>query len=190
MNIFRSDSIEFSPSERADKSSNPPLKIEHFKSALIDAGAFGLQHAGQGSMQPEHARIIHQRQKLIADAKDAEIDQLKNSIDQMEFLLMSNDFGPLSKELPVFPEQLAKMEQNVPNPFVQNTLVNCFVPASAVKALFIIYNSEGVVIKLLNINERGNTTVQISAEDIPNGLYTYHLVIDNKLIAAHEMRVL
>lgn len=79
------------------------------------------------------------------------------------------------------------LNQNVPNPFAEQTTITFNVPASVVKAQLIFYNTNGQVIQTVDIKTRGKGKVNVFAADLSTGLYHYTLVADGKVADSKKM---
>ena len=77
--------------------------------------------------------------------------------------------------------------QNEPNPFDQNTLIKMYLPESVVQASLYIYTMNGQALKQIQINERGNTQVEITKNSLNAGMYLYALIADNQEIDVKRM---
>jgi hypothetical protein len=79
------------------------------------------------------------------------------------------------------------LNQNVPNPFAENTVITYDIPSTFVKAQIIFTTVDGKIIKAVDVKEKGKGTLSVFANDLTNGLYTYSLVIDEKVIETKKM---
>jgi hypothetical protein len=79
------------------------------------------------------------------------------------------------------------LEQNVPNPFAEQTTINYFLPDNTGKAQLLFYNNDGKLIQSVNLNEKGQGQLNVFANDLSNGLYTYTLVVDGKIVETKKM---
>lgn len=190
MNIYKYASIEFATTDREKFSSTSPQDVELSTSHFLDAGPFALLKENKMGMLPELVIMIEEQQLLRLKEKDDKISDLKNQMDQMEFLLMNNDFSPLSKEPLVIPEQLAKLEQNFPNPFDLSSSIGCFIPSSAINASIEILSNDGRILSLIPLSERGCLKVEIDTTELASGNYSYQLVSDGKILIRKEMTIL
>jgi hypothetical protein len=77
--------------------------------------------------------------------------------------------------------------QNTPNPFGENTFINFFVPASAGTAMIVFHDDYGRVLKEVDVVERGMNKVNMQGSDLVNGIYTYSLMIDGRIIDTKKM---
>ena len=80
-----------------------------------------------------------------------------------------------------------KVYQNIPNPFTENTIINCYIPETIQKAELCVYDMQGSLLKCFLISERGATTVQIQAGQLAAGIYTYLLIGNGKTSDAKQM---
>lgn len=79
------------------------------------------------------------------------------------------------------------LEQNVPNPFAEQTTILYNLPASVGKAQLMFYNVGGQLIKAVDLNTRGNGKLIVFANDLSSGLYHYTLVADGKVVDSKKM---
>lgn len=79
------------------------------------------------------------------------------------------------------------LNQNVPNPFAEQTTITYNVPASVGKAQLIFFNNLGQVIQTVDIKTRGKGKINVFASDLSSGLYNYSLVADGKVIDSKKM---
>lgn len=79
------------------------------------------------------------------------------------------------------------LDQNVPNPFAEQTVINFSIPASVAKAQMHFYDGNGRLIQTLEIAERGLGAVTVFGSDLSSGTYTYTLVADGTVVATKKM---
>jgi len=77
--------------------------------------------------------------------------------------------------------------QNAPNPFNENTTIQCYIPQTVNKVQLCVYDMQGVQQQCLPISERGTVIVQIQARQLTAGIYTYLLIGDDKASEAKQM---
>jgi hypothetical protein len=79
------------------------------------------------------------------------------------------------------------LDQNVPNPFAETTVITYSIPAAVTRAQIHFYDASGNLIKTVEITERGDGQLNVFGQDLSSGLYTYTLVTDGQLIATKKM---
>lgn len=84
-------------------------------------------------------------------------------------------------------EEIAKLEQNSPNPFNEKTIITCYIPQSASKAILKIYSLTGEEIKSIPVNTKGVNELEITANTLSAGTYNYILIVDGKSIDTKQM---
>ena len=78
-------------------------------------------------------------------------------------------------------ERKVIVKPNNPNPFSVFTIIECYIEASVLNAELQVYDKCGNLVKSLSISERGETSVQIYANELQSaGVYTYLLVGDEE----------
>lgn len=83
-------------------------------------------------------------------------------------------------DLYVIPENSDAIElhQNYSNPFYGNTIITYYLPENIKSAQLIFRNNLGQLIKVVDINDRGEGTLNIDGEDFKSGMYSYILMVD------------
>ena len=116
-----------------------------------------------------------EQQELIEDLK-AEIEDLKE--------IITNGEGDQSVVLQGKGD--AFLSQNSPNPYSDVTQIKYELPESAQYAEVQFYNMAGQLIKTVEVTDRTGT-IEVSANELPSGTYTYSLIIDNARVATKKM---
>jgi hypothetical protein len=79
------------------------------------------------------------------------------------------------------------LDQNVPNPFAESTMIRYQIPESVVKAQLHFYDAAGKLVNSMDVNGRGAGQVSVFAQDLSSGTYTYALVADGQIIDTKRM---
>ncbi len=79
------------------------------------------------------------------------------------------------------------LEQNVPNPFAEQTTIAYEIPETVHKAQILFYNHNGQLINSVEIQEKGHGSLNVFANDLSSGVYTYTLIADGEIIATKKM---
>jgi len=79
------------------------------------------------------------------------------------------------------------LNQNVPNPFAERTVITFSIPESVQKAQIHFYDGMGKLINTVDVEDRGNGQINVYANDLSTGVYTYSLVADGKIVATKRM---
>lgn len=77
--------------------------------------------------------------------------------------------------------------QNNPNPFSRDTEIKVSLPDETGQATLIVYTLEGKQLKVIQIRERGEVGVKITANELSAGMYLYTLIVDNKVMDTKRM---
>jgi len=78
------------------------------------------------------------------------------------------------------------LNQNVPNPFAESTVISYSIPGRYSKAQILFTTAAGSLVKTAEVTgSRGSLTVY--ADDLSSGVYTYTLVVDGKPIDSKKM---
>ncbi len=79
------------------------------------------------------------------------------------------------------------LDQNVPNPFAEQTVINFSIPESVKSAQIFFYDGMGKLIKTVDIRERGLGSITVFGADLSSGTYMYTLVADGVNVATKKM---
>lgn len=142
---------------------------------------------------------VQERDSIIAELKlkdsllDVRMTALENALNScctsnhsmQQNNNSSNSIG--SQGVNLKDEQSIVLDQNSPNPFSEQTTITYFLPESAAKAQMLFYNAQGKLIQSLDLVNKGKASVNVFAQDLSNGIYTYTLVVDGKVIETKKM---
>ena len=79
------------------------------------------------------------------------------------------------------------LEQNKPNPYKENTVIEYFIPDDAVNVKIIFSDSKGNVLTEVEIPEKGKGQLNVYAADLSSGIYTYTIVANGITIDSKRM---
>ncbi len=77
--------------------------------------------------------------------------------------------------------------QNIPNPFSTSTKINYYLPEGTLGATVIFYDNYGNQLKEVQLSQTGNGTINLNPENLANGVYSYSLVVNGKVIDTKRM---
>jgi hypothetical protein len=82
---------------------------------------------------------------------------------------------------------MAKLEQNIPNPFSGSTTINYYLPVNNNNVYINFYSASGAILKSVKITASGNGSINLKANELPSGSYRYALLINGKIIDSRQM---
>lgn len=85
--------------------------------------------------------------------------------------------------------QEAKLFQNLPNPFSENTLIRYELPKTAGNAYLQVFDMSGRMLQNILLPHQEVGQVEISAGELMPGTYTYSLVVSGKVVDSKRMVV-
>jgi hypothetical protein len=138
------------------------------------------------------------------NVQNSKIDELQNQVNQLLTTInnccalnggrtmqsATNPSSPTSikqTDVKLTDAQTIVLEQNVPNPFAEQTAINYSLPDNTVKAQMLFYNAQGKLIQSTELTQKGKGTLNVFASDLSSGIYTYTLVVDGKIIETKKM---
>jgi hypothetical protein len=81
------------------------------------------------------------------------------------------------------------LEQNIPNPFNENSSIKYYIPENINYAQIIFTDIQGRIIKTLDINQTGHGQLKVYAANLSQGIYQYSILVDGKVIDTKKMVV-
>jgi hypothetical protein len=127
------------------------------------------------------------------------LDAVKNQqkqIDELKALVAStsnpqqgnNNNSEFEKSIELGNTESIVLNQNVPNPFAEQTTITWFIPRTTTGvAQLMFYNGNGIMIKSVDITEKGTGKLNVFANDLSSGIYSYALILDGKIISTKKM---
>ena len=77
--------------------------------------------------------------------------------------------------------------QNQPNPFAEQTIITYNIPQTANAAQILFYDVNGKQINSVAITSKGAGQLNVYANDLSNGMYSYTLIVDGQIIDTKKM---
>jgi hypothetical protein len=178
----------------------PAERLGVFYSDIIPVLINGIQELDTRTAAMDTARIAQLESRLTQ--KDLEIAELKAMM--REILNNQNRFDTdlqqccfehsavTSDQRPVTSVADApKLEQNIPNPFHENTTIKYYLPRDMRTASIIITDLSGVQMKQFDLSGgQGFGQVLISGGAFAAGTYIYTLTVDGKVVDSKRMVLL
>jgi hypothetical protein len=81
----------------------------------------------------------------------------------------------------------AVLYQNNPNPFKEQTNINCFIPGNCIESWLNIYDLNGIQLEQFNVNGVGAQSITVPGNKFKPGMYLYSLIIDGREIDTKRM---
>lgn len=103
-----------------------------------------------------------------------------NTTEETQSLVRSQNVELSNKNIVV-------LNQNVPNPFAEQTTIAYNLPENTDRAQIIFLEQNGKLIKTVELTEKGGGKLNVFANDLSNGTYTYSLIVDGQTIETKKM---
>jgi|GEM_PF-5583521 len=143
---------------------------------------------------PIMTRAIQEQQDIIDVQNrrmteiELENDELRTRLQQLE-AQMREIKGQEPDSNPVILSS-ARLDQNFPNPYDEQTAIRFFIPESVAKAELQIISAEGRLMRTIAIDARGEGKQVLQARALQAGSYFYALVLDGQPMATRQMLLL
>jgi len=131
------------------------------------------------ALQEEYMQRMQTEQELV---------DLKQRLQNIEALLSQNSasFQSVGQKM-LNTAAIATLDQNAPNPFNQKSTISCFIPSNTKNAMIVIYAGNGTKVKTFDNLTTGPNRLDITANTLAGGVYTYILLIDGKQADSRQM---
>ena len=132
---------------------------------------------------------VSKEQQSVFEQQQAQIDELMATVKALTTVNANKATGVAAVPVNVnlSDKNNVVLNQNVPNPFAESTVITYTIPNDFLKAQIVFSTVDGKVIKALDINEKGAGHLNVFADDLSHGLYNYSLIIDGKTIDTKKM---
>ena len=140
-------------------------------------------------MQEQQEQI--EDQDAIIEKQQSEIDELKSELVQQatELKELKNLVSQLIKRenIQTVVVEIARLGQNMPNPFKASTRIPYAIPEGSNKANIKVHGINGQLIKTIPISTFGEGTIELQTTGLTNGQYTYTLEVDGRMVDTKRM---
>jgi len=156
--------------------------------AVFEDGSMGLNY---NMFIPVLTEAIKELQNQV-NTKDEKIAQLENKLNDFEKSLSEccmnyHNENENLKTAAGSVNELAKLEQNNPNPFTESSSIRFYIPSNASSAVIKIYSMSGTEMKSFSIEKKGAGQINVTGKTFAAGSYVYTLLVDGKQIDSKYM---
>jgi hypothetical protein len=124
------------------------------------------------------------------------VDSLKSTIDSLmapkEKSLLNDDADNSVpeeiQEVKLSLPDAATISDARPNPNDGITQISYYLPESVQNAKMVFYDDMGRTIKEVKLNEKGNGSVLVNSEKLNGGIYSYSIIVDDKVVDSKKMQ--
>ncbi len=117
----------------------------------------------------------------LNDANMQKIDSLQQQIDELRSILLSKSQNNTSALAG------ASLDQNVPNPYSNATMIGYMLPQGVSSAQVQITDVTGKVLQIISVSGYGKNTLTLDMSRFSSGTYNYSLIADGRLIGTKTM---
>jgi Chaperone of endosialidase len=146
-------------------------------------------------------KAIQELQQVVS-TKDAKIDAQQKEIDDIKLMMLQlqQSVAALQSCSPCSPSAMqtnnqsslvlnntTALEQNIPNPFANTTVINYILPQKFSSAAIVITDNNGKTLKQINVSGAGKGSITVNAAILAAGAYHYSLIVDGKIAGIKQM---
>lgn len=106
------------------------------------------------------------------------IQELEKQIEELKKMISNKESVKVSS-IELSDKNSIVLNQNVPNPFANQTTITYSVPQNVNTAQIAFYDAKGSLIKTANLS-KGAGQLNVFGNDLTSGTYTYSLIVDGK----------
>jgi hypothetical protein len=128
---------------------------------------------------------VQEQQKQIQQLQQ-EKETLEARLTRLEHLL-SQQPGAASAQTVAASANGAQLWQNVPNPTEGTTRIRYRVPEQAGQAQLSLYSLKGELLQSFSITQRGEGELSVDTKSLPEGVYTYRLLVDGQPVDTKKL---
>jgi hypothetical protein len=127
-----------------------------------------------------------QQQQQMIEEQNKKIETLTQLVSQLANNKKIND-DKTTGNVKTVTLSAASLEQNIPNPFNETTMINYHLPQNTGNAFIKITNMNGKTIKTISAIAKGSGQIVLQAGELAAGTYQYSLIVNGKLIDTKKM---
>lgn len=146
---------------------------------VVKEGSDGYLRVRYTELIPVLIQAINQQQQ--------QIEYLKSQIESPAVAKASQGLTTSSVDSYVEYSGTATLQQNIPNPFNENTIVTYSIPIIESHAMINIYDLQGGQVKSYRIQQIGEGEIHIPASELNPGMYIYNLIVDGQEVSSRRM---
>ncbi len=125
------------------------------------------------------------------DHGDNLIPSGSNNPDQNNRSINANDVvqqgGTTLTDVELSNKNIVVLNQNVPNPFAEQTTISYYLPDNIQRSQILFFEQSGKIIKSVDLTEKGKGQLNVFANDLTSGIYTYSLIVDGQIVETKKM---
>jgi len=161
--------------------------VSHYTNKDRKVDVYTMDYSGFGviaikGIQELQAQVKEQQEKI--NSQDKKIEDLTVMVNQLLQARTGSAANVVVKN--ANSTARASLEQNAPNPFNQNTVINYYVPQNAGKAFINITDINGRLIRTVTA-AKGNGKITIEKGQLNSGTYMYSLYVDGNAVTSKQM---
>lgn len=129
-------------------------------------------------------------QQEIIDNQAAKIETLEETLAELKATvaaLVDKQTNEINHQNIRLQDNTNSLKQNQPNPFSDNTLIKYNLQKDATNAVITIYNTTGQVMHQERITQAGAGEIQLQADSLKAGTYSYTLTVDGRIVDTKQM---
>ena len=184
---FRTEEFKERNFEKTEQVGLIAQELKEVFPQLVHEDRKGYLSVNYQGMVPVLIEALKEQQNSIAD--------LKNTMTNLEQIAGSLSSGSVSADskidnsqtISITDKNVIVLNQNVPNPFAESTTITYNIPNNFTKAQIIFNTTDGKVIKTADITAKGPGRLNVFANDLSSGMYSYSLIVDGKIIDTKKM---
>ncbi len=138
-----------------------------------------------GSAQNDSLKATNQKMQSQID----KLVQRMNSLElaQQECCNNISSQSIISNSQTISGNNQPRLEQNLPNPFNNNTIVRYYIPANTSNAQIVVTDISGHTLKNILLETKGSGQVTITGGTLSSGSYIYSLLINGRKVDSKQM---
>ena len=127
---------------------------------------------------------IQSQQELIEE-KDDRIEDLEERLTNLENIVSQSTLNTSNQSVEL--NGIGALNQNIPNPFNDETIIEYSVPKGTNYATLAISNASGRTIRTIALEPVSSGSISIKSGDLESGSYSYSLIADGKIVETKKM---
>lgn len=137
------------------------------------------------AIKEQQAQITAQKESMETQSK--EIEALKQLVTGGSEVSKKTENKITNVKDVELTAETIELDQNNPNPFKEMTTIRYSIPENIRFAQVLFYDIHGKIIKTVDITESGEGQLNIKADGLAAGMYTYSIIVDGNTLVSRKM---
>lgn len=187
---LNSNTLSISNGNSVDLSAYTNTDTQNLTSATLTGTDLTIEIQNGTSVSVDLAPLISTLQSDLNNAQNEVTSLQTQMIDVLTRLQTLEDCACQILKVEDSPQgkkDIAKLYQNIPNPFNGTSSIKYYLPYSITQAAMVFSDASGKIISNIELVDRGDSKLNLNSDGLPAGVYHYTLYAERQVVDTKRM---